>query len=142
MSNTTALLISLGVAFAGLIPLLIALYRHQRLKKLRQTGIETWGKVEEVFSRRGLKGGTYYYATISFPLQDRSIFRHNYYFAKSQLQTLAKGNTITVIYDPAKPKRFMIRELPATNRLLIVTSIIAAVYIVFGILLYDYIVNT
>ncbi|HEY0678872.1 MAG TPA: DUF3592 domain-containing protein [Chitinophagaceae bacterium] len=140
MDTTDAILISASVAVAGLIPLLIAIYKHRRYNMLLKTGIPSTGLVEETYQRRGLKGNTYYYAAIAFPLQDRSIQRVNYHFMAARTQSIfQKGSTVSVIYNPANPKRYIIKEVPQSKALIIITIIIAVLYVVFGFLIFDFI---
>ena len=106
---------------------------------MRDTGAQTTGLVEELSQRRGAKGGIYYRALIHFKAAGSTQRSYYSFSGAPNKNILEKGNRVTIIYNPNKPKRFIITEVPHSNALLIITAIIAAVYIVIAFLLYDYI---
>ena len=139
MPQSSATITAIALALVSFIPLGLALYMRHRLKRLRTTGTETPGTVEDIFKLRASKGGTYYKALINF--QAHGAAQRLYYtFSKTKLtHILAKDARVTVVYNPSKPKRFLIKEIPESNTLIIVTTIMSIVYLIIAFYLYDYI---
>lgn len=141
MPHSTAFALSLATAILGWLPLLIAIYKYRRTAQLLATGLQATGFIEELHTRRGLKGATYYDTLVDFPAASGRQ-RHYYTFSARKYKTiLAKGNTVTVTYDPRKPKRFAIKEIPLTKTLIIFTTIFAVIYLVLAFFLYDFMVR-
>lgn len=141
MQSSTAFYIAAGIALAGAIPLLLALYRNKRINQLQTEGARTHGFVEELQERRGIRGGVYYRALINFPAHGTRQRQYYYLRTGRHKHLLAKGNQVTVIYQPGKPKRFIIAEVPQSNALLIITAILALLYVVIACVLYNYLRN-
>lgn len=138
MTHSTALAISIAITFSGFMPLAIVLYKRRRDKQLRQIGVATTGMVEGIKERRGAKGVKYYYAVIVFPVRNGPDQWVHFHFTSTWKQKiLYRGKPVNIIYDPAKPKRFVIKEVPQSNGLLIFVIIIAIAYVIIGFKLYE-----
>jgi len=135
--------ISLGVGLLGFLPLLIVLWKHQRIKNLKKTGILVTGVVEDIIERRGYKGSRYYQAIIQYYVPGRGTIRSSYVFSYGGKKPLyARRQSVELYYRKDKPEKFIPKDAKPGKAILIFVIVIALVYIVLSFLLYDTIKNT
>ncbi|MEP7165663.1 MAG: DUF3592 domain-containing protein [Ferruginibacter sp.] len=128
--------IPVGIIILGFIPLLIVWLKQWLMKKFIAKAALTTGTVEAVELRTGHKGNRYFVATINY-IAGYEMVRKNYTRFYSKRNTLSPGQQVAVLYDPKKPGKFLLRDLPYNFKAAwIFTGIIAVAYFVLAYFLY------
>lgn len=136
------LLLCIGIALLGFLPLVIVLWKRKRVRKLFKTGELVSGEVMELNEFAGFKGSVYYKAIIRYPVAGQGMLQSSYSFTGTRLQTLfAKGQHVSLFYDKEKPQKIIPKDAPHNKVLLVFTIIIAIVYCILCFFLYDFINN-
>ncbi len=130
--------IVVGIALLGFIPLLIVLWKRQRVKKLVENGEHVTGVVEDIQEHMGYKRTRSFRVLIRYNAGGLSIPGVYKYTSYNRLPLFETGKPVAVIYNRDKPEKFIPRDVPQNKGLLIFTIIIAVVYIVLCFFLYDF----
>jgi len=126
-----------GIALPGLIPLLLAVWKRHRIRKLLTEGDSVTGKILQVTTHRGHKGSVYYRAFIEYPVFDRAPIQTSYAFVgKKNLQKFYEGRDLEICYSKEKPERFIPREAAHYSGILIFGIVFAIIITTLCVFLY------
>jgi hypothetical protein len=139
---TFALLISIGIALLGFVPLLIVLWKRTRFFKLKNTSNQVTGVVEDIKEYTGYKGSRYFKALIRYTAFGGKTFHGVYSYSCSDKRLLfIRGEQVEIYYSKTKPEKFVPKKGSKNTVALVVTIIMAAGYIVISFFLYGFIKN-
>ena len=134
----TAIWITIGIGILGFLPLLIVLWKRKRVREMKEQGVLTTGIVDRIEERMGFKGSRYYLVYIRYTAQGQPIISTYTFMAYKILPIFAVGAEVAIYYNPKKPGKFLPRDVPQSNAMLIFGIVIAVAYIVISFFLYDF----
>ncbi|MGW2668133.1 DUF3592 domain-containing protein [Streptomyces sp. NPDC001272] len=118
----------------SLIPLLIGVsflcagvYGLRRAGALRRSGITAVGRVVRHDTRRDDDGAKYHHPVVAWTARDGREYTYPSTFGRGTvLPAFGTGRSVTVLYDPANPRRFEIQGWDSKTLYVVFASVGAA----------------
>ncbi len=116
----------------GFVELLVLFFLQRYRRRLLEGGQETTGTVVDIESRKGPKGNTSYYPVFRFrTYMNEEITR------RSQISSTSRpyqtGDTVTIIYDPQRPQRFILKNDKRIRAVYYLIGVLALAFIAAGL---------